>query len=571
MEAGIHELTAGYALDALDPAEREEFERHLAGCEHVPGGARLLLGGHERARRGGGRPEAAARAARPDPRGGACGAADGRPVRAAAAACRRRALAAAAAIAAAVAIGLGIYAISLDRAGSTTPGPRSPRRRTSQPCSPTPNATTVPMAAGTGRLVVAGDGSAVLVLDELATVPAGKTYQAWVVEGKTPVPAGTFDERGGHAVVPIPPARAGRRRRGGDDRGRGRRKDADAADSRCFEARVALPVARNAGRLRRRTVTGVSPRSSRAPLPSLLGAHGTSLVRVRRSRPSSCIRTLVRWTCDRRCRELFGFDEFRPGQEEVVRAAVEGRDTLALMPTGSGKSLTYQLAAMLRARADARPLAAHRPDEGSGRQAAPPGSPRRRRSSTRRSTRTWRPDGSATSPRAGRGCSTRRRSGCATPRSSRRCGRSSVGLVVIDEVHCVSMWGHDFRPDYLFIRRALEALGEPSVLGMTATATPAVANEIASALGRELAVVRTSVVRPNLRYDVAGGGRQRGPTARARRAAASASAREARSCTPARATPASGWRGRSAATGSGSSTTTRASRRPSGPGCRTIS
>ena len=45
---------------------------------------------------------------------------------------------------------------------------------------------------------------------------------------------------------------------------------------------------------------------------------------------------------------LFGFDDFRPGQEQVVRAAVDGRDTLALMPTGSGKSLTYQLAAMLR-------------------------------------------------------------------------------------------------------------------------------------------------------------------------------------------------------------------------------
>jgi len=52
--------------------------------------------------------------------------------------------------------------------------------------------------------VVAGNGSAVLVLDDLSTVPSGKTYQAWVVEGKTPVPAGTFDERGGHAVVPIP-------------------------------------------------------------------------------------------------------------------------------------------------------------------------------------------------------------------------------------------------------------------------------------------------------------------------------------------------------------------------------
>ena len=77
-----------------------------------------------------------------------------------------------------------------------------------------------------------------------------------------------------------------------------------------------------------------------------------------------------------------------------------------------------------------------------------------------------------------------------------------VGLVVIDEVHCVSMWGHDFRPDYLFIRRALDELGAPAVLGMTATATPANADAIAQALGRRLEVVRTSVHRPNLRYDV---------------------------------------------------------------------
>jgi ATP-dependent DNA helicase RecQ len=77
-----------------------------------------------------------------------------------------------------------------------------------------------------------------------------------------------------------------------------------------------------------------------------------------------------------------------------------------------------------------------------------------------------------------------------------------VGLVVIDEVHCVSMWGHDFRPDYLFIRRALESLGRPAILGMTATATPSTEREIAAALGRDPEIVRTSVVRPNLRYDV---------------------------------------------------------------------
>ena len=66
----------------------------------------------------------------------------------------------------------------------------------------------------------------------------------------------------------------------------------------------------------------------------------------------------------------------------------------------------------------------------------------------------------------------------------------------------MSMWGHDFRPDYLFIRRGLEALGDPTILGMTATATPETARDIGQALGRELEVVHTSVVRPNLRYDV---------------------------------------------------------------------
>jgi ATP-dependent DNA helicase RecQ len=77
-----------------------------------------------------------------------------------------------------------------------------------------------------------------------------------------------------------------------------------------------------------------------------------------------------------------------------------------------------------------------------------------------------------------------------------------IGLVVVDEVHCVSMWGHDFRPDYLFIRRALAELGEPTLLGLTATATPETARDISQALGRAPQVVHTTVIRPNLRYDV---------------------------------------------------------------------
>ena len=67
-----------------------------------------------------------------------------------------------------------------------------------------PSATSVSMKAGSGRLVVANGGSAVLVLDDLTSAPEGKTYQAWVVDGETPASAGTFSESDGRAVVPIP-------------------------------------------------------------------------------------------------------------------------------------------------------------------------------------------------------------------------------------------------------------------------------------------------------------------------------------------------------------------------------
>ena len=203
-----------------------------------------------------------------------------------------------------------------------------------------------------------------------------------------------------------------------------------------------------------------------------------------------------------RLQELFGFADFRPGQEEVVRAAVEGRDTLALMPTGSGKSLTYQLAAMLRPEPTLvlSPLIALMKDQVDKLPAEIAATATFVNSSL---------DPEETKTRIRDVAAGRTRILYAAPERLRNASfvetlrTIGVGLVVIDEVHCVSMWGHDFRPDYLFIRRALETLGDPAVLGMTATATPAAAREIATALGRDLAVVRTSVVRPNLRYDVA--------------------------------------------------------------------
>ncbi|MBA3348732.1 MAG: ATP-dependent DNA helicase RecQ [Actinobacteria bacterium] len=202
---------------------------------------------------------------------------------------------------------------------------------------------------------------------------------------------------------------------------------------------------------------------------------------------------------------LFGFPAFRPGQEQVVRAAVEGRDTLALMPTGSGKSLTYQLAAMLRPTPTLvlSPLIALMKDQVDKLPAEVAAQATLINSSLD-------PDEAA---RRLRGVAEGRyKLLYAAPERLRQrsfldaLAKIDVGLVVIDEVHCVSMWGHDFRPDYLFIRRALDALGSggrtPAILGMTATATPETERGIAEALGREPEIVRTSVVRENLRYDV---------------------------------------------------------------------
>ena len=185
-----------------------------------------------------------------------------------------------------------------------------------------------------------------------------------------------------------------------------------------------------------------------------------------------------------------------------MRAAIAGRDTLALMPTGSGKSLTYQLAAMLRPEPTLvlSPLIALMKDQVDK---LPP---------QIAATATFvnsSLSAEETASRLAGVTSGETRLVYAAPERLRQSrfvellADVGIGLVVVDEVHCVSMWGHDFRPDYLFIRRGLEALGDPTLLGMTATATPETARDIGRSLGRSLEVVHTSVMRPNLRYDVA--------------------------------------------------------------------
>jgi len=152
-------------------------------------------------------------------------------------------------------------------------------------------------------------------------------------------------------------------------------------------------------------------------------------------------------------RRLFGFDDFRPGQEAVVRAAVAGRDTLALMPTGSGKSLTYQLAAMLRDSPTLvlSPLIALMKDQVDK---LPPEVARTAtfvNSSLAGEETAARLRGVAAGTTRLLYAAPERLRSAAFVETLRRIG---VGLVVIDEVHCVSMWGHDIRPDYLFISRA---------------------------------------------------------------------------------------------------------------------
>jgi ATP-dependent DNA helicase RecQ len=212
---------------------------------------------------------------------------------------------------------------------------------------------------------------------------------------------------------------------------------------------------------------------------------------------------LARVTTDLRSplRELFGFDDFRPGQEEVVRSALAERDTLALMPTGSGKSLPYQLAAMLLPRPTVvlSPLIALMKDQIDKLPSAV---------AARATVVNSSLPADEVEARLGALAAGRVSLLLAAPERLRRrdfvetLAAARIGLVVVDEVHCVSMWGHDFRPDYLFIRAALAELGEPPVLGLTATATPDTEAEIGRALGRDFHVVRASVVRPNLRHAV---------------------------------------------------------------------
>jgi ATP-dependent DNA helicase RecQ len=199
---------------------------------------------------------------------------------------------------------------------------------------------------------------------------------------------------------------------------------------------------------------------------------------------------------------LFGFADFRPGQREAVEGALAGRDVLVVMPTGAGKSLCYQLPALMRddLTVVVSPLVSLMQDQAEALERAAPGSVAlvnaQRDADTNR----------LAVSRAVRGehkllyVAPERFS---SPGFLEQLRDARVGLFVVDEAHCVSQWGHDFRPDYFRLADAARWLGAQAIVASTATATPQVAADIVQRLSlRDPVKVATGFDRPNLSFAV---------------------------------------------------------------------
>jgi ATP-dependent DNA helicase RecQ len=207
----------------------------------------------------------------------------------------------------------------------------------------------------------------------------------------------------------------------------------------------------------------------------------------------------------RRIRKLmrgtFGLDDFRPGQEEVIRSIVEGADTVAVMPTGAGKSLCYQLPALHLPGVTVvvSPLISLMKDQvdklvALGVRACQVNSAldARELAAALEAIRTGEVEFVFVTPE--------RLQDAAFVADL---GRHEIDLFVVDEAHCVSEWGHDFRPAFLALGTTIAALGAPPILALTATATERVLDDIERHLGlRDPAVFNMGIFRPNLHYEV---------------------------------------------------------------------
>jgi ATP-dependent DNA helicase RecQ len=202
---------------------------------------------------------------------------------------------------------------------------------------------------------------------------------------------------------------------------------------------------------------------------------------------------------------VFGFEAFRPGQAEAVQAVTgpgPPRDVLVVMPTGAGKSLCYQLPALMRddLTVVVSPLVSLMQDQVEALERVAPG--RAALINAQQDAQTNR----AAMARAAAGevrllyIAPERFS---SPGFAEALRAAHVGLFVVDEAHCVSQWGHDFRPDYFRLADAARWLGVQALVASTATATPQVAADIVARLGlRDPVRVTTGFDRPNLSFAV---------------------------------------------------------------------
>jgi ATP-dependent DNA helicase RecQ len=199
---------------------------------------------------------------------------------------------------------------------------------------------------------------------------------------------------------------------------------------------------------------------------------------------------------------IFGFDRFRPGQAEAVAAALADRDALVVMPTGSGKSVCYQLPALMRddLAVVVSPLVSLMHDQVQALAGIAPG--RVELVNAQRGSR-------ANARAIRRAVQGELRLLYVAPERFasagfvERIGAARIGLFVVDEAHCVSQWGHDFRPDYFSLARAAGTLRARATIAVTATATPQVADDIAGRLAlRDPLRVTTGFDRPNLSFEV---------------------------------------------------------------------
>ncbi|MBD1912878.1 MULTISPECIES: ATP-dependent DNA helicase RecQ [unclassified Leptolyngbya] len=196
--------------------------------------------------------------------------------------------------------------------------------------------------------------------------------------------------------------------------------------------------------------------------------------------------------------ERFGYDKLYPGQERAVQAVLAGHDTLAVMPTGSGKSAIYQLAAYMMPGATVvvSPLMALQRDQAQAIAQQDVGEATVINSSLSAAEReegfaAWESGTSEflfLAPEQFNQSETLERLRSAKP-----------SLFVIDEAHCISAWGHDFRPDYLRLGQVIEALDHPRILALTATAAPPVRDEIVQRLNmKKPEVIVEGFDRPNI-------------------------------------------------------------------------